>query len=291
MFVKALEKVSVFTTPVIISKRFMDGKVESGCASFIIVNPEGWLLTSAHVLNDVLLAQKHSVELSEYQKKVEEIQADNNLNSKKKGKLISRLTKNPQWITNYSFWWGKDGRQIKDFVLDQLADIALGKLEPFNSNEVAIYPTFRKLTPEIPVGTSLCRLGFPFHDINSTFNDDTKSFQLAPGVLPMPRFPLDGIHTRIAIFVEETTKRQVKFLETSSPGLRGQSGGPIFDIDGNILALQSRTMHFKLGFSPKIKQGNKEVEEHQFLNVGLGVHVEEIVQFLTNNKVAFNVSS
>jgi S1-C subfamily serine protease len=53
MFAMALEKVSVFTMPVIISKRFMDGKVESGCASFIIVNPEGWILTSAHVLNDV----------------------------------------------------------------------------------------------------------------------------------------------------------------------------------------------------------------------------------------------
>jgi hypothetical protein len=239
----------------------------------------------------VFLVQQHNVEFSEYQKKVAEIEADNNLNSKKKAKLISRLTKNPQWITNHSFWWGKDGRQIKDFVVDQWADLALGKLEPFNSNEVATYPTFRNPTPEIPVGTSLCRLGFPFHNINSTFDDNTKSFQLAPGVLPMPRFPLDGIHTRIAIFVEETTKRQVKFLETSSPGLRGQSGGPIFDVDSNILGLQSRTMHYPLGFSPKIKQGNREVEEHQFLNVGMGVHVEEIVQFLTNNKVAFTLSN
>lgn len=38
------------------------------------------------------------------------------------------------------------------------------------------------------------------------------------------------------------------FIETSTPRLRGQSGGPIFDVNGAIWAIQSQTHHLKLGF-------------------------------------------
>ena len=93
------------------------------------------------------------------------------------------------------------------------------------------------------------------------------------------------------VFIDETTKKEAKFIETSCPGLRGQSGGPIFDRHGNIWGLQSRTMHFPLGFSPKIKIGSKEIEEHQFINVGIGTHVEEITRLLRDNNVNFSLSS
>ncbi|GAI45805.1 unnamed protein product [marine sediment metagenome] len=86
-------------------------------------------------------------------------------------------------------------------------------------------------------------------------------------------------------------KYQIKFIETSTPGLRGQSGGPIFDVYGNIWGIQSRTQHLPLGFSPKIKKAGKETEEHQFINVGWGIHPETLIHFLQDKKVSFNVSS
>jgi len=79
-------------------------------------------------------------------------------------------------------------------------------------------------------------------------------------------------------------------LETSTPGLRGQSGGPIFDTKGTIWALQSRTSHFPLGFSPKVKKDGKDIEENQFLNVGWGVHAELIAAFLKDNGVDYRLS-
>lgn len=85
-------------------------------------------------------------------------------------------------------------------------------------------------------------------------------------------------------------KYEIKFLETSSPGLRGQSGGPIFDSKGTIWAVQSQTMHLQLGFSPKIQKNGHEVEENQFLNVGLGIHPELIVAFLRDNNIKFDIS-
>jgi hypothetical protein len=69
----------------------------------------------------------------------------------------------------------------------------------------------------------------------------------------------------------------VSFVETSSPGLRGQSGGPTFDVEGNIWAIQSQTRHLPLGFSPEIKDGGQNHKEHQFLNVGMGTHVETLL--------------
>jgi hypothetical protein len=101
---------------------------------------------------------------------------------------------------------------------------------------------------------------------------------------------IDGIYTRECVLIEENTKIRAKFLETSSPGLRGQSGGPIFDVRARVWALQSRTFNFPLGFSPQLKIGNTSVTEHQFLNVGIGSHVEEILNFLRENQVQFEVS-
>jgi hypothetical protein len=85
-------------------------------------------------------------------------------------------------------------------------------------------------------------------------------------------------------------KHQAKYLETSSPGLRGQSGGPIFDRHGRIWALQSSTQHLPLGFEPTVKQGNKEIKEHQFMHVGWGPHVEEIVKLFREHNVSFELS-
>lgn len=99
------------------------------------------------------------------------------------------------------------------------------------------------------------------------------------------------MYTRNAILgVSKNKKYEKKFIETSTPGLRGQSGGPIFDTEGNIWAIQSQTISLPLGFSPKLKKGKKETIEHQFINVGIGVHPDIITQFLDENKVRYETA-
>ena len=109
--------------------------------------------------------------------------------------------------------------------------------------------------------------------------------------ITVPFFPIEGIYTR-EIIAGQTPDKQVniKFIETSSPGLRGQSGGPIVDTQGNIWGIQSSTIHLPLGFSPKLSLNGRDVEEHQFLNVGVGVHPETIVSFLKTNNIQFNMT-
>jgi S1-C subfamily serine protease len=115
-------------------------------------------------------------------------------------------------------------------------------------------------------------------------------FTLLPGTLPIPRFPIEGIMTRDAnAGKSKDGKYDIRFIETSTPGLKGQSGGPIFDVKGAIWGIQSHTTHLPLGFSPKIKRNGKEIEENQFLNVGLGIHPSLLISFLTDNGVKFQV--
>jgi len=84
-------------------------------------------------------------------------------------------------------------------------------------------------------------------------------------------------------------------IEMSTPGLRGQSGGPLFDTDGKIYGMQSATNHFHLGFDMRDKEiiydGKKsKISNHPFLHVGICVHVDKIKTFLAEHKIDFKES-
>ena len=280
MFADAFKLASNFTRPVIVSTKFFDKTVECGCGAFIVINEEGWIITVAHLFESLLSYHQHAKEISDFYKS-RGSQQDQKSNSQQI---------NPKWITNHSFWWGNDGAQITDIKLFQEGDLAIGRIEPFDKKTIKNYPVFKNPAC-LEIGTSLCKLGFPFHDVKATFNEAKNTFELAPGSVPLPFFPLEGIYTRdVVTGKSKDENHEIRFLETSSPGLRGQSGGPIFDKNGTIWAVQSRTSHFPLGFSPKINKNGLEIEENQFLNVGMGVHIKSILKFLNDNGVKFKVS-
>jgi hypothetical protein len=290
MFAKAYELASQFTCPVVVSVRCFDGSVSCSNGAFVILNSDGWIVTVAHILDSVAVAREHSGEIEKYNRQVAEIRANQSLNEQQRKSRVSHLKVNPKWITNHSLWWGQDNVTVRDLRVLPEADITIGRLEPFDSSSVSHYPIIKNPRNLMP-GTSLCKLGFPFHAIQASFDEATGKFLLAPGTLPSPTFPLEGIYTRDCLTGRSRDGRyEIKLLETSSPGLRGQSGGPIFDTRGTVWAIQSRTFHIALGFSPTVKDKGRDIEEHQFLNVGLGVHPELLTQFLRDNGVAFEES-
>jgi len=291
LFSTALKSVEKYTLPVILSKRLANGSINSGCGSFIVVNSDGWILTAAHIIHEAIIAQQHAIARGEYDVRCQAIESDSSLTIKQKRKERGRLAYNPEWIVNHSFWWGGLPALISNFMFDSLADLAIGRLEPFDAAWISDYPVFKNPAENMPSGTSLCRLGYPFHAITATYDQATDRFTLGPGVLPVPRFPNDGIHTRLINMLSPDGSRQASFIETSTPGLRGQSGGPIFDKNGHVWALQSQTNSLELGFTPTVKQGNKEIVEHQFMHVGWGSHVANIIKIFRDHNVAFAISS
>lgn len=290
MFAYAYEQASEFTQPLVISIRYFDDTVKCGLGSFVILNSDGWIATAAHLLETKIALQQHSKEIAIYKEQVLSIEQNQNLTAKQKHKRISHLKSNPKWITNQSFWWSNDVGRIQEVKVLQEADLAICRIEPFDPKAISTYPTLKNPS-KLPLGTSLCRLGFPLYELEATFNQEKNQFVLAPNALPVPRFPIEGIFTRhISMGKSKDGKYEIKFLETSSPGLRGQSGGSIFDTKGTLWGIQSKTIHFPLGFSPKVKKDGREVEENQFLNVGWGVHPEVLVAFLKDNDIKFTLS-
>jgi hypothetical protein len=80
-------------------------------------------------------------------------------------------------------------------------------------------------------------------------------------------------------------------FELSTPGLKGQSGGPAFDADGRIWGMQAATKHLDLQFDVNkdvFRAGRKvHVTEHAFLHVGQCVHIDILKDFMRKNSVDF----
>jgi S1-C subfamily serine protease len=85
---------------------------------------------------------------------------------------------------------------------------------------------------------------------------------------------------------------KISGIELSSPGLRGQSGGPLFDPTGVVYGMQSSTRHLHLGFDLEnfevpVGVGTKRVTNTPFLHVGQCVHVDIIKEFLHEHQIRF----
>lgn len=290
MFSMANELARQYTEPTITFAKTIDDKVLCSSGAFVLLNENGWIITVAHLWDYFAKFVDDESSIKKYYEEIDHIQKNNSLSKADKKKKLSKIKKDSTWLTNVSFWWGADYRKLVDTVIFAEADLAIGRLEPFDPDPNKYYP-FIKNPENIKPGTSLCKLGFPFHEATATYDGDTNCFNIGENVLPMPFFPMEGIYTR-DLFAGKSKdgKYDINFLETSSPGLRGQSGGPIFDSNGVLWAIQCRTNNLDLGFSPTIIRNGKSIVENQFLNVGIGIHPRVIVQFLNENNVNFKLA-
>jgi S1-C subfamily serine protease len=289
LFSNALEIVGKFTFPVAFTRRFRNGNLSSSLGTFIVVNADGWILTAHHILKEILRATDSQTQIQQYEADKKAIEDNPQVNAKDKRKRIQKLLVSNDWITNQAILWGFQPWVMDQYFEDELADLALIRMDNFDPALVTGYPVFRDPANPLKPGTSLCRLGYPFHEIKATFDGATQSFTLDPATFPIVRFPNDGILTRFVRKNSADGTRHVLFIETSMAGLRGQSGGPIFDVNGNIWGIQSQTSSLPLGFSPTYRQGTKEIVEHQFMHLGWGTHVQHAIDLMRNNNVKFDM--
>jgi hypothetical protein len=294
MFRNAYQVTRQFTSPVVISRKTIGGKCSASIGAFVGVNREGWIITAAHIVQQALALTQADAAQRVREAQVEAINQNASLNRDARRRQLSALPKaNRDDTHRASVWWGRDGVMLvaAHFIAD--IDIAIGKLEPFDQAWFPNYPIFKDPSKQCEPGVSLCRLGFPFHSFIPIWDAAIGQFRLPPGALPFPLFPIDGIFTRVIEVLNPNAPPlpfPLRWLETSSPGLAGQSGGPIFDDQGTIWAIQSRTMHYPLGFDPPVPNRPGQTS-YQFLNVGVGVHVETAIGLMRTQNVAFQMST
>ncbi|HEY7585437.1 MAG TPA: serine protease [Candidatus Deferrimicrobiaceae bacterium] len=290
MFADACKLAIRYTYPVITARRYFDRTTECGCAAFIVLNDQGWIATAAHLLAADEALQRSCREISDYSGKILRIRKDSRLTHKEKQRRISGLKTDPKWVTDVTFWWGSDGVRLREVRLLPEADLAVGRLEPFDPERFRPFPTVKNPAC-LDVGTPLCKLGYPFQRVNATYDGPGGGFRLAAGSLPTAGFPMEGIYTRTLSAGRSSDGRyEIKFLETSSPGITGHSGGPLFDSRGTVWGVQSRTDMHSFRVKTRIPGKARSGDEVLSLNLGVAIHPELIVSFLRDNDVRFRLS-
>ena len=180
MFAKAYELASRFTLPVIVSNRFYDGTISCNLGSFVIINDKGWILTVAHIFESKMRSGQDKIEIDKFNEERGKILNNPSLmdlQRKKKIKDFERVSIKPKWITNNSLWWGADDFRIEKFEINKELDLAVGQIKDFDLRRIADYPVFRD-PASLKHGSSLCKLGFPFHKIDASFDSVKNAFIL-----------------------------------------------------------------------------------------------------------------
>ena len=287
MFSKAYNLAKLFTHPLVVAMRYHNKTIESGLGAFVVLNDDGWLMTAAHNFGSAFAFGQHQQELAHYSQKVESLNANTQVKEHQRKILAQAIKPNPKWITDFAIMLAGQRIDILEHYFYQQNDIAFIRVDKSFTKGQTVFPKI--INPSIIApGTSLCKFGFPFIEVKASFNTNTNQFDLPGNLLPVPFFPIEGIYTR-NVFMGKTNDgaMDILFLETSSPGLKGQSGGPICDTEGNIYAIQSQNITIPLGFTGTIEINNKKVEENQFFNAGIGVHPQVLVDLLVKHNIKF----
>ena len=291
MFSEAVSVAAGFTRPMVISSRTTKGVCSSTIGAHVVLNREGWILTAGHLLDIISQQQESARRYRDYRGNVVEFHRDIAADKRFRKRGV-RTFHQPAAasVRNHSVWWGVDGARLVEARVLPAADLALGRLEPFDAASVPQFPVLKDPSRGYAPGRSLCKLGFPLHRIEPVYDEKANTFTLPPGSVPLPMLPLEGMFTRVvnARAPGNEAGNPSPFVETSSPSLIGQMGGPVFDSGAVVWGIQSHTMHHPLGFQPPVPGGRAGQVEHQFLNTGLAVHASVIRGFLDAEGIEYH---
>ena len=276
MFTQACSIADHFTRPFIISQTHYgdvgpDGQfqniTESVLGALIIINPDGWVLTASHLFDNV--------------RQVLQPMPAARQNNQSENELLA---------------WGHEGARFVDIRHLRPADLAIARLDPFDSRSVHVYPTLKHAF-NLSQGTSLCRLGYPFYKVQSTYDALMYSFSF-DWKLIIPSFVIEGLYSRTwAPQIPEHEGYYMKFIETSSSPLPSQSGGPVFDRNGTVWSINNLSCSRELRnpHVPDEEQALGETgcvipEENQYFRTGISPHPQVILDFLDRNNVQYKLS-
>jgi len=293
MFVNAIEEIQKFTRPVhSILRYYQQEYIQPGAATLFFVNESGVAITCKHVVEQLLAEHRINARYADF--KAEKL----SLGTKSDGKYRKKLK---ELETKFSFTSSEAIAQLKnhlisctdsasyDYILHPTLDLAILKFKDVQRNYYSSFAIFMKDGSLLKQGKSLCRFGFPFAEFKN-FEYDKVNDEInftKEGIAGSPAFPMDGILTR---HVGEGSV--IVGIEMSTPGLKGQSGGPLFDTNGIVCGMQSNTVQYHLGFDEQkveiVSKGKKSnILNHSFLNVGRCIHVDAIKEFLKLHEVKY----
>lgn len=219
----------------------------------MFVSRDGWFVTAGHILRQI-----------------------HTLDQAVKANAAKRKLRGDD-VTHYVYTIGQRSSNEISMHVNGAIDLGIGRLANVTPPERHVFPRFR--VRDVEQGELLCRFGCPFtEDLQPTWTADG-GFEFA-NVFPVPTFVNEALVSRF-VNIPMDNENVGKWIETSSPGLRGQSGGPLADADGLICGIQVNTAHYPLGFQGK--------GSNQVLHVGRAVHSQTVRQELDGHGIEYSV--
>lgn len=291
MFIQAIERVAQFTRPLNTIQRTYGAKqIIPGSATLFFVNEKGYAVTCKHVIEMLSASENINQNYLNFKTERQKIANDGKQKAHLKG-LELKYKFNPETTVQLKNTFVDCVDSMSGFTWHShpTLDLAILKFNDFKKLHYTDCARFLKDTTTIKQGKYLCRLGFPFPEFtNFAYNETNDDIEWnSNGISHSPRFPIDGMVTR---FLAE--QNQLYGIELSTPGLRGQSGGPLFDDKGRICGMQFSTKHLHLGFDMVDKElliNNKikKISDYSFLHLGQCIHADAIKAFLKEHNVDF----
>ncbi len=283
MFVKAIKDSASFTKQLrTIHRTYGSKEVHKSASSLIVINKDGWLLTAKHVAQNFQLANALNKRYNEYKTDLSSGQLSND-QLKEKYKYRPGM---PIQFKNQFYNVFKGTPSKVQFITHETLDLALIHIEGGVEMLTNEYPLFSET--EVEPGMMLCKLGYPFSEYTTVAYDEVKDDIrfTQEGHHQSPYFPLEGMVTR-----KIGNQNGVMGFEMSTPGIKGQSGGPVFDEQGVVYGMQSATRSHDLDLRMKkqimTQDGPAENTSYAFLNVGIVISSKQIIDFMREKDVTF----
>jgi hypothetical protein len=292
MFKTAIEKVGGFTRAIhFISNIYGEKEILPGAATLFFVNEDAVAITCKHVSSLIRQSGEISRKYLEFQEEKKQLAKSAKYNKNLKELKEKYGYDNPDNACQFLYQLVDcvDRVATIDVIEHPIADLAILKLKGFTSRHYNEHAVFAKSSDELQPGLFLCRLGYPFPEFsNFIYSEADEKIGWSSQPTRAVRFPIEGMVTRHL----GSAGGKISGVELSTPGLRGQSGGPLFDSNGLIYGMQSMTNHLHLGFDMKNQEmvsGGKKIKitNQPCLHVGLCVHVNLIKEFLATNAIKY----